>query len=244
MNFTNQNSKSKEFAQSSENIDKDIIDTAFLKSCLNSILRDILTKYNLREDKKIIPMLDNISRFYVMYLSSFGYKICNESGKKILNSEHVIEALKQMNFNKHIKLLAENLPNEEKYIEKMKILTNVQLNEEDGTNIDKDNLKNIINKKKKRGSRKKNVFKDENEKEAIKKMQDEMYEEAKQALSLNQQNQISSSEIKLEENNNIYNLNNEMKISDNNNDYITQNMEDYEKCIFYHKNDENDINFD
>ena len=110
MNLKEQPSQSNDFIQSSENINKDITDIGLPKTCLNNFLKEILSKNKVRGDKNIIPMLDSISRFYVNYLSSFGSKICIESGKKTLNIEHVIEALKQMNFNKHIDLLVKDLP--------------------------------------------------------------------------------------------------------------------------------------
>ena len=90
---------------------------------------------------------------------------------------------------------------------------------------------------------------DENEKEAIKKMQDAMYEEARNDLSLQQQSQIFSSEIKLNENmNNFSNLNNigneiNTELKDNNFSK-SQNLDEYGKNIFFNKNEENDINFD
>ena len=234
--------------QSSENISKEITEIGLSKSCLNQVIKEILTKNKVRGDRNIIPMLDSISRFYVAYLSSLGSKICLEAGKKTLNIEHVIEALRQMNFKNHIDLLVKDLPNGEKDPEKLKILTNVNLSQDDG-NIENNNLKKLINKKKKRGSRKKNAFMDENEKEAIKKMQDAMYEEARNDLSLQQQSQIFSSEIKLNENiNNFANMNNNgneinTEIKDNNFNK-SQNLDEYGKNLFFNKNEENDINFD
>ena len=248
MDLSEQPSKSGEIIQSSENISKELTEIGLPKSCLNQVIKEILTKNKVRGDKNIIPMLDSISRFYVAYLSSLGSKICLESGKKTLNIEHVIEALRQMNFENHIDLLVKALPNGEKDPEKLKILTNVNLSQDDG-NIENNNLKKLINKKKKRGSRKKNSFIDENEKEAIKKMQDAMYEEARNDLSLQQQSQIFSNEIKLSENmNNFSNLNNignevNTELKDNN-FRKSQNLDEYGKNIFFNKNEENDINFD
>lgn len=249
MNLKEQPSQSNDFIQSSENINKDITDIGLPKTCLNNFLKEILSKNKVRGDKNIIPMLDSISRFYVNYLSSFGSKICIESGKKTLNIEHVIEALKQMNFNKHIDLLVKDLPVGENDPAKLKILMNVHLSEDEGK-IENNNLKKLINKKKKRSSRKKNVFKDENEKEAIKKMQDAMYEECRQDLSLQQLNQMSNSEIKLGSNiNYLGNMNNigndiQLGLKDHNNLSKPQNSEEYDKGLFFSKNEENDINFD
>ena len=245
MDLSEQPSKSGEIIQSSENISKEITEIGLPKSCLNQVIKEILAKNKIRGDKNIIPMLDSISRFYVAYLSSLGSKICLKSGKKTLNIEHVIEALRQMNFKNHIDLLVKDLPNGEKDPEKLKILTNVNLSQDDDENIENNNLKKLINKKKKRGSRKKNAIMDENEKEAIKKMQDAMYEEARNDLSLQQQSQIFSSENM----NNYTNLNNtgnevSTELKDHNFSK-SQNLDEYGKNIFFNKNEENDdINFD
>ena len=234
-----------------ENLDKEIGEVGLSKSCLNQVLKEILSKKNIRGDKNIIPMLDSISRYYVTYISSLGSKICAESGKKTLNIEHVIAALKKIDFKNHIDLLVKDLPKGENDPEKLKLLSNVVLNEKDKKDEteENNNLKKLINKKKKRGSRKKNPFIDENEKEYIKKMQDAMYEKARQDLSLQQQNQ-SSSEIKIEEKiNDFGNLNsmgneNSLGSKDNNNFSQNQNLAEYGKEIFLNKNEEKDINFD
>lgn len=242
MNLLDQPSKSQENIQSSENLNTEI---GLPKSCLNQVIKEILAKNKIRGDRNIIPMLDSISRFYITYLSSLGSKICLESGKKTLNIEHVIEALKHMNFNKHINLLVKDLPNGEKDPEKIKMLSNINLSEDDG-NKENNNLKKLINKKKKRGSRKKNVFMDENEKEAIKRRQTLMYEDAMKDLSLQQ---AFSSEIQLSEDiNNSGNLNtirNEInsELKDNNLNK-SHNLEENGKNIFFNRNEENDINFD
>ena len=82
------------------------------------------------------------------YLSSFRSKICIESGKKKLNIEHVIEALIQMNYHIHIDLLVKDPPVRENDRAKLKILANVHLTEDD-EKIESNNLKKLINKKKK-----------------------------------------------------------------------------------------------
>ena len=235
--------------QPQENLDKEISDVGLSKSCLNQVLKEILSKNKVRGDKNIIPMLDSISKYYVTYLSSLGSKICLDSGKKTLNIEHIIAALKQMNFKNHIDLLVKDLPKGENDPEKLKILSNVNLNKNNEKEENND-LKKLINKKKKRGSRKKNPFMNEDEKEAIKRMQDEMYEEAMHDLTLQQQNQFSSGEIKLEENNNYSGNNNSIGNNDisiglkDNNLIKDQNLDEYGKEIFFNKNEENDINFD
>ena len=232
--------------QPQENLDKEISDVGLSKSCLNQVLKEILSKNKVRGDKNIVPMLDSISKYYVTYLSSLGSKICLESGKKTLNIEHIIEALKKMNFKNHIDLLVKDLPKGENDTEKLKILSNVSLNKNNEKEENND-LKKLINKKKKRGSKKKNNFIDENEKEAIKRMQDALYEEARQDLSLHQQSQIFSSEINENMNNfgNLSNIGNEVNTELKDSNFSkSQNINEYGKGLIFNKNEENDINFD
>ena len=125
-------------------------------------------------------MLDKISKLYVTHISSFGAKICTDSGKKTLNLEHILEALKQMQFNKHIERLVKDLKNSEIDSSKYDQL------EEDKKNENK-NLKQLINKKKKRGGRKKKCFEDENERDQMKKMQEKMFEEARNDMNKQQE---------------------------------------------------------
>ena len=226
--------KSSDFIKSSDNLQDDITDIGLPKSSLNSVLKDFLSKNKFRGDKNIIPMLDSISRHYVTYVSNLGNKICLES--------HVIEALKQMKFKKHIDLLIKDNPNGTNESEKIKQITK-NLNEEENK-IENNNIKKLINKKKKRGSRKKHVFEDENEKETIKRMQEQMYEEAMQDFSLKQQN--SMPELQMSNNlNSLNSINNEFSSSQKeNNSAKPQNLEDYGKQLFFNKAEENDINFD
>ena len=249
MELNEQSDASQKSIQSLENIDKEVseINVGLSKSCLNQVLKEILSKNKVRGDKNIIPMLDSISRYYVTYISTLGSKICLQSGKKTLNIEHVIEALKKLSFKTHIDLLIKDLPKGEKDPEKLKLLSNVTLNDENEKE-ENNNLKKLINKKKKR-ERRKNVFMDEKEKEEIKKRQDQMYEEALHHLSLEQQNQYSS-DFQLGENNNAFsnmnNIGNEISPELKNNINLNkgENFDEYGKDILFNKNEENDINFD
>ena len=65
------------------------------------------------------------------YISSLGCKIWADLFKKTLNIEHVIEALKQIEFKNHIDLLVKDLPKGENDPEKLKLLSNVVLNKKD-----------------------------------------------------------------------------------------------------------------
>lgn len=165
--------KSSEFISSGQELPEDITDIGLPKSCLNSFAKEILNKNKVRGDRNIIPMLDKISKLYVTYLSSLGCKICTDSGKKTLNIEHIIEALKQMNFQKHIELLKRDMKSGEKG----------EKNEdpEDEKKNENTHLKKLINKKKKRGSRRKNFF-NKQEKDEIKQQQDELFKSAREEL--------------------------------------------------------------
>ena len=107
------NQKNSEELLNDRDMPEDINDIGLPKSSLHSFVKEILTKNKVRGDKNIIPMLDKISKLYVTHISSFGAKICTDSGKKTLNLEHILEALKQMQFNKHIERLVKDLKNSE-----------------------------------------------------------------------------------------------------------------------------------
>ena len=174
------NQKNSEELLNDRDMPEDINDIGLPKSSLHSFVKEILTKNKVRGDKNIIPMLDKISKLYVTHISSFGAKICTDSGKKTLNLEHILEALKQMQFNKHIERLVKDLKNSEIDSSKYDQL------EEDKKNENK-NLKQLINKKKKRGGRKKKCFEDENERDQMKKMQEKMFEEARNDMNKQQE---------------------------------------------------------
>ena len=145
-----------------QDINDDINDIGLPKSSLHSFVKEILTKNKVRGDKNIIPMLDKISRQYVTYISSYGAKICTECGKKTLNLEHILEALKKMKFEKHIEKLVEHLK------KNGEIDTSKYDQLEDEKKNENKNLKQLINKKKKRGGTKKKYFEDENERDEMK----------------------------------------------------------------------------
>ena len=73
---------SEESLEENQELNEDITDIGLPKSCLNSFVKEILTKNKVRGDKNIIPMLDKISKLYVTHLSSLGCKICADSKKK------------------------------------------------------------------------------------------------------------------------------------------------------------------
>jgi hypothetical protein len=81
----------------------------------------------------------------VNHISTIASQVCTEKGKKTLNVDHVIQALKLMNFENHIKKLTSELD-----------LTACQ-NEEKGKEIieDAQEMKDLINQQKKKNKKKK-----------------------------------------------------------------------------------------
>lgn len=106
-------------------------------------------------------------------------KICAEKGKKTLNVDHVIEALKQMNFDLHIK----KLTSEADFSECQ--------NEEKGKSVvidDSQGVKDLINKKKKKKNKKwKHEFNEDDVNEQM-----ELFEKSKQENLQNYLNSQSS----------------------------------------------------
>jgi histone H3/H4 len=170
-----------------QEMNEDINDIGLPKSSLHNFVKEILAKNKVRGDKNIIPMLDKISRQYVTYISSYGAKICTECGKKTLNLEHILEALKKMKFQKHIEKLVEHLK------KNGEIDTSKYDQLEDEKKNENKNLKQLINKKKKRGGRKAKCFEDEKERDEMKRAQAKMFEEARNDMNRQQeQNQMEN----------------------------------------------------
>jgi len=93
----------------------------------------------------LVDLIDKLTIRYISYLSQISSDICNESGKKTLNINHILEALKKVGLESHIKLLQAELN-----------LDPSQEAQELGQN-EVDEMKEKINqKKKKRKDKKKN----------------------------------------------------------------------------------------
>ena len=238
-----------------QDINDDINDIGLPKSSLHSFVKEILTKNKVRGDKNIIPMLDKISRTYVTYISSYGAKICTECGKKTLNLEHILEALKKMRFEKHIEKLVEHLK------KNGEIDTSKYDQLEDEKKNENKNLKQLINKKKKRGGRKKKYFEDENERDEMKKAQARMFEEARNDMNRQQeQNQMENFEYNFnngenEENENLdeengnkdINLDEEKEkedIKDRDKNKEKDKYDEIDKKLFINNGGDEDIDFD
>ena len=158
------------------------------KSTLWNFIKEILIQNQVKGEKNIYPLIDKISLSYINYLSSLGFQICSKNGKKTLNIEHILEALKTMNFNKHIKLLTNELS--------IKELENDEIEEKELEIKYEDNMnvKQLINRKKKSNKRKR-AYENQEDLEELAREQREMFEQARleqmnQELNENIQNQI------------------------------------------------------
>ena len=219
--------------QNNPELNEDINDIGLPKSSLHSFVKEFLSKNKVRGDKNIIPMLDKISRYYVTFISKVGAQICEDCQKKTLNLEHIFEALKRLNFHKHIELLANDSKNQEG-------------NEEDEEGKEKlfenKNLKQLINKKKKRNVRKKKYYENEDEKNQMIQEENELFEKARLEM-LAQESKLSEQgpENQEEENNHIEHEEKEDLKEEGNQKNEDGNVKDN---MFINNKGEDDINFD
>ena len=238
--------KTSEEILNNQELNEDINDIGLPKSSLHSFVKEILSKNKVRGDKNIIPMLDKISKTYVTYISSLGAKICNDCGKKTLNLEHILEALKVMKFHNHIELLVKDIKNGEI------IDTSKYDNLEEEKKKENKNLKQLINKKKKRGGRKKKYFENEDERAQMKLMQEKMFEEARNDMNKQQEENMIENfgNINNEENNDKEQIElDEEKVKkfelDKDKDKTKEKYSNLDKALFINNGgDDDDINFD
>ena len=194
------------------------------KSTLWNFIKQVLTQNQVKGEKNIYPLIDKISLTYINYLSSLGFQICSKNGKKTLNIEHILEALKTMNFNKHIKLLTSELSIKEMENEDQLEEKELEIKYEDHMNV-----KQLINRKKKTNKRKR-PYETQEDLEELAREQREMFERAR----LEQMNEQMNENI-------IQNQINENDIPehDNNNNSAPQNIDELLK-----NNEKDEINFD
>lgn len=127
--------------------------------------------------------MDKITIKYINYISQISSDICNESGKKTLNINHIIEALKKLGFESHIKLLQGEL--------------NLDVTEEvdDLKQDDMDEMKERINqkKRKKRDKKKNDIEFDED----LKREQMKLFEQSRiEAFKImGQEGQLTSNTV-------------------------------------------------
>ncbi len=192
------------------------------KSTLWNFIKEILIQNQVKGEKNIYPLLDKISLTYINYLSSLGFQICSKNGKKTLNIEHILEALKTMNFNKHIKLLTNELS--------IKELENDEIEEKELEIKYEDNMnvKQLINRKKKSNKRKR-AYENKEDLEELAREQREMFEQAR----LEQMNQeLNENIIQNQIKDNNFN-------GDNHHNEAPQNIDDLLNNI-----EKDEINFD
>ena len=191
------------------------------KSTLWNFIKEILIQNQVKGEKNIYPLIDKISLSYINYLSSLGFQICSKNGKKTLNIELILEALKTMNFNKHIKLLTNELS--------IKELENDEIEEKELEIKYEDNMnvKQLINRKKKSNKRKR-AYENKEDLEESAREQREMFEQAR----LEQMNQELNENI-------IHNQIKSNNTDPDNNNEAPQNIDDLLNNI-----EKDEINFD
>lgn len=64
---------------------------------------------HLKVDSTVLKLMEKLTLCYINYISKISSDICNDSGKKTLNINHILEALKGEGFESHIKHLQTEL---------------------------------------------------------------------------------------------------------------------------------------
>ena len=188
------------------------------KSTLWNFIKEELNQNKVKADRNIYQLIDKICIRYVNYVSSLGSQICTTKGKKTLNVEHILDALKAMNFNNHIKALTKELLELEK-----NGMT------EEGKYEDHTNVKQLINKNKKKTGKRKRQFETEEEKEEMAREQMMLFEMARQE----QMNSLMNHQ-KENTTNMVPNV-----VSSNNGNGISN-----EEDIFKNENNNDEVDFD
>jgi histone H3/H4 len=83
--------------------------TTIFSATLTKFIKQVATSNHIRVDGKLVDLIDKLTIRYITYLSQISSDICNESGKKTLNINHILEALKKLGLESHIKLLQAEL---------------------------------------------------------------------------------------------------------------------------------------
>mmetsp|Transcript_17513 Transcript_17513/g.18170 ORF Transcript_17513/g.18170 Transcript_17513/m.18170 type:complete len:199 (+) Transcript_17513:1-597(+) len=79
------------------------------KSTLNKYTKQVALTHHLKVDGKVLDLMDKLTLKYISYISQVSSDICNDSGKKTLNINHILEALQKLGFENHIKHLQREL---------------------------------------------------------------------------------------------------------------------------------------
>ncbi len=121
-----------------------LVNFYLLLATLANFIKEILTEQNMKSEKSIYDLLDKITTKYVNHVSNIASEICTEKGKKTLNVDHVIQALKKMNFDNHIKKLTSELD-----------LSALQNEDKKEMIEDAQEMKDLINQQKKKSRKRK-----------------------------------------------------------------------------------------
>lgn len=153
---------------------EDLSEIGLPRASLNNFVKSVLAKFKMKGDKNIYNMIDKIAVFYVKHISALGCQICMDSGKKTLNIEHMLEALRRLNFDSHIELIQQEKGREEK--------SNSEEDSKDAERQPKNDkeVKRFLNKKKRKSkfAEKMNSMEPLDFEEA-KRIQKELFEKAK-----------------------------------------------------------------
>lgn len=146
-------------------------DVSLPKSTLWNFIKVDLMEKGMKADKKVCELFDKMAIQYVSHLSIIGSQVCQKEGKKTLNIEHILEALKQLHFDSYIqKLMSEDC------------LKDYQSIKENSDKHDNSNIKNVINKFKKKTGKRKKVVQTQEELEALEREQNLLFEQARNEL--------------------------------------------------------------
>ena len=208
------------------------------KSTLWNFIKEVLAENNVKGEKAICPLIDKITIHYINYLSSLGSSICLKNGKKTLNIEHILEALKEMHFEKHIKSITN-----EPYFNENNNSNNKVIDDSDNEkkNYDVMNVKQLINKKKKRSNKRKK-YRTEEDLEELAREQKEMFENARRE-QMNKNFQMLNNQVNESNNdkNNLINTNNNI-LNNNIENNMNSNMNNKNEKKEENSNKNNNIN--
>lgn len=82
---------------------------SLLSATLNKFIKQVAVSHHCKVDGKMLELMDKLTIRYINHISQVASDICNESGKKTLNINHILEALKKLGFDNHIKHLQAEL---------------------------------------------------------------------------------------------------------------------------------------
>lgn len=217
-------------------------DVLLPKSTLWNYIRREIESKGLRPDKRLTDLMNDLSIKFISHLSLTGAQYCNKSGKKTLNIEHLIEALKIMHLDNYITRLSQE----------------ECLNEgamEDTTHgMDTKNLKAMVNSYRKKSGKRKKFVQTPEELEELARQQNIMFEQARNEMNQKYFNQIETKVPEFKDDNEKpeeeENFNGEEEFNEEGEKEIKNEKEEdnqipNENLLFKKKDEEEeDINFD